>query len=499
MLWKFKSGLSPRFPFLEYFSSLRVQAFLNTRNYMKIAILALGLITAHAAETTVELKPFKVERSFPATLLPAEPILISIEPKAFGDFTIEKILPHGSAVKKGDVLVKFDSKSIDRKLEDARQALDAQKLALASRELAFSKLEEETEMKLTAARRAARNAADDLKYFNEFGRSAREDSAKDDLEGARQRLAGAQEELKQLKKMYDADDVTEETEEIILTRQEYTVKAAELRLRLTELSTTRELETDIPRMAEAQVTADRTASIALEKAEKDLPRALEAAKIELDGAKTALERGLADLEDLEADKKLMSLTAPANGTFFHGSLDEGRWTLGDLAKALVKGGKVPFIRPFASIVPETPALGLVAHVDEATARSLSTNLKGSATAAGREDLPLTATINSIPLIPGRDGSYRIDLSPAPATESTTLPAISTGMDLECRFIVYQNASAVAVPVKALHATAEGTWAVDLKLTDGKTESRPITRGRVSGDQVEILSGLEAGQVIITKD
>ena len=35
-----------------------------------------------------------------------------------------------------------------------------------------------------------------------------------------------------------------------------------------------------------------------------------------------------------------------------------------------------------------------------------------------------------------------------------------------------------------------------KLADGKTERRNVLRGAQSGDEVEILSGLEAGQVII---
>jgi hypothetical protein len=38
--------------------------------------------------------------------------------------------------------------------------------------------------------------------------------------------------------------------------------------------------------------------------------------------------------------------------------------------------------------------------------------------------------------------------------------------------------------------------VDVKLADGKSEHRVVKRGRVAKDTTEILSGLEAAQVIV---
>lgn len=467
-----------------------------------LSLLALGIVAVQAGETTIEPKPFRIERSFTATLLPAEPVLLSVDPDAWTDFTVARILPHGSPVKKGDVVVEFDSEALERKLEDQRRSIESKSLALATQELAFSKLEEETALKLDAARRSARIAAEELAYFTSVGRKAREEEAQDNLEGARQRRDGALEELTQLKKMYEADDITEETEEIILKRQEYAVKSAELRLRLTELATKRELEKVLPRQLESLTAADRNAKIELEKAEKDLPRALETAKIALESAKTALEREKAELAELESDLKLLKLSAPVDGILYHGSMEDGRWSLGELAKALVKGGRIPLARPFATIVPTGPGLALVAHVDETIARSLSSKLTGGATAGGREDVALTATVEEISGVPGTDGRYRVNLTPGWVGETNEKPAdlgLAAGMNFECRFIVHHNPEAITLPAKALRSGPNGTWTVDLKLADGRTEARPVHRGKVSGDQVEILSGLEAGQVVVIPD
>ena len=432
-----------------------------------LSLLAVTMAVSPAAEITVETKPFAIDRSFSATILPAKPVLVSIDPESWGDFTIEEIVPHGTAVKKGDVLVKFDRESYDRKLEDLKRAVESRALTLASQELAFVKLGEETTIRLEAARRAQRVAAEELEYFTKVGRKAQEEEAHDDLEGSKRRLEAAQEELKQLKMMYDADDLTEQTEEIILKRQEYAVKSSELALKLAELSTSRTLQVLLPRRAESLTTEAKSTAIDLEKAEKNLPRSLETARLELEAARIAAAREKDELADLEKDGALLELKADADGTFYYGSLDEGRWTLGELAKALVKGGKVPFIRPFASVVPNDADLGLVAHVDESMARSLRKLMKGSMTAGGREDVALTATIQQIAAVPAADGRYRVDLLPEwPEDEKLEWPAdldVVPGMSFECRFVVHQKDAAITVPVKALQPALDGTWSVTVNI------------------------------------
>lgn len=468
-----------------------------------LPLLAISLATAPAAEITIETKPFRIERNFAATLLPAKPHLLAIDPQSWADFTIESIVPHGTTVKKGDTLVNFDRENYDRKLEDARRAVQAQALSLASQELAFQKLEEETALKLAAVRRAQRVAAEELAYFTATGRKTQEEETVDNLESSKRRLEAAQEELKQLRMMYDADDLTEQTEEIILKRQEYAVKSSELDLKHSELLTKRTLDVLLPRKAEGLEAEAKSTTIDLAKSEKNLPRALETARLDLEAARISAARAKQELGELEKDAAFLELKAPANGVFYHGSLDEGRWSLGDLAKSLMKGGKVPFIRPFASLVPAEPDLRLVAYVDEATARTLRAPLKGNLTAGGREDIALTAELASVAKVPAADGKYRVDLTPEwPEDDKLEFPAdldVAAGMNFECRFVVHQANEAIILPLKALQPGEGGTWNVQVKMADGKSEARTVTRGRVSGDKVEITAGLEKGQVIVVPD
>ena len=93
------------------------------------------------------------------------------------------------------------------------------------------------------------------------------------------------------------------------------------------------------------------------------------------------------------------------------------------------------------------------------------------------------------LLPER---YRADL--AATWPKDFVPA--TGATAQIRMISYHQAAAIAIPNKALNLDPKG-WSVNVKLADGKTERRPVKRGRVSKEDVEILSGLEVGQVIVT--
>ena len=455
-------------------------------------IPALIAAASHAGEVTVELRPFSIEKSFTAAALPGgDCVLLKIEPKVWTDFKISEIAAHGSKVAKGDVLVRFDSEDIDRKIEDARRELAAGALTLAQVELDAKILQEIAPNKLESARRAAEIAKEENTYFTRIRRKASEDTAAQALKRSEQILSNQREELKQLSKMYEADDITENTEEIILVRQQDAVAAAEFALRMEVLDHKRTLEVMLPREAKTLADSERDTAINLKKAEAEIPRSIELGKIALEALKTARQRSQESLVELESDRKLFEFKAGADGVFYHGPIENGRWTTGDLVKGLVQHGKLPANAAFATFVPGTAKLTFVAFLDEATARSLKVDLAGTATLAGREELEVPVKLLTLATAPNTSGTYRADLSATWPKEFVPV----AGATAQIRLISYQKPSSVVIPAKALEFGANG-WTVEVKLADGKTESRPVKRGRVSNDETEILGGLEAGQVIV---
>lgn len=456
-------------------------------------IPALIAAASHAGEITIERRPFCIDRMLTATALPDDGnrVLLKLDPANWGDFTITEIAAHAAVVKKGDALIRFDAEDIDKKLVDARRALESGKLTLAQAEQDAKLREETAPHKLEAVRKAAAIAKEENTYFTQTRRKAAEESAAQALKRSEQILANQREELKQLTKMYEADDLTEETEEIILIRQQDAVASAEFALRMEGLDHKRTLEVSLPREAKALADAERDTAIALKKAEEEIPRSIELGKLALESLRTNHQRDKGDLAELEADRTLFEIKAPADGVFYHGPLENGRWVPGDLVKSLIPHGKAPLHKAFATFVPGNAKLSLVTFLDETTARTLETGTDGVAVLPGREDVEIPVKLSKLATIPGTDGTYRADLT---ATWPASL-TLAAGATAQIRLISYQQESAIVVPNKALSFEGAG-WTVEVKLADGKNESRPVKRGRVSKEETEILSGLEVGQVIV---
>lgn len=452
---------------------------------------ALLAATAHSGEITLEMKPFHIAHSIDATALPDATTPIRLDAEAWGLFEIVTVAAHGSAVKKGDALVVFETEEIDKKLADTKQAIAAAKLNLAQAELDLATLEKTVPEQLARLERAAAEAAEELEHFTKTARKSAEESAGFELKRKEQVLASYKEELKQLLKMYEADDLTEETEEIILQDQKDAVQAAEFALRMEILNNKRTLEVSLPRQLTALTQNRDDTALSLDKGAKDLPRSVELKKIEVAALKTGLERDAKALADLEKDRTLFEIKAPADGIFYHGAIEDGKWTTGDLVKTLEPGGAAPVGITFATFIPSAAKPVIQAFPDQATARVLAVGAEGIAVVPGREDIAIPVSLKSIASTPAPDLTH-------PATFTATWPEkfnTAPGQSLQIRVVSHNNDKAITVPTKALTYGPKG-WTVEVKLADGKTEKRPVTRGRSDAENTEITAGLEAGQVVI---
>lgn len=461
------------------------------------ALLLAAILLAPAAraegpaEITIEKRPFVIRHPLTASVMPGTHTQLMLDAKAWSEFEITRITPHGGSVKKGEVLVAFDPEAIDQKIHDTQQSIEAKTLEIAQAELDLKHLEETSPHRLAALRRAAAEAKEENTYFTKVRRKSEEENADQNLKSAEILLENQSEELRQLKKMYEADDLTEETEEIILMRQKDRVEAAEFELRMQRLAHVRTREVMLPREAVVLAEAERDKAIALAKAEEETPRAIAGKKLALETLRTALARERETLEDLKADRKQFEITAPSAGWFYHGVIDNSRWSAGDAAKALVVHGRPAVRRPFATFIPADAKLGLVAFVENTAASQLAPDASGVAWLPGREDAEFPVKLVSLSSAPDGEGRHKAEF----AAEWPKQPVIAPAAGVNIQLVTHETADAIVLPVKAVEQGKSG-WTVAIKLADGKTERRAVKRGRVFNGECEIQSGLEPGQVVI---
>ncbi len=463
------------------------------RNFLGLALISAAPL--HAGEIVIEPRPFEIVVELDAKAMPAKDVAwVRLQPEEWSSFSIIALADHGQSVLKGDTLVAFDAQAIDRRIADLKQSTTRLTLNLADARESLAQLKETAPHRLDAARRAAETAANDFEYFTKTDRKAEEEKSVQRLEYNRQRLDNEKEELRQLKQMYAADDVTEDTEEIILTRQQNAVKMAEFELRMATLQHERRVEVLLPRTAIDMANAKRDTAIAQRRAETSIPRDIELATGRLLALETELQRDQELLAKLQKDRALFEIKASADGIFYHGALDKGRWTTGELIRSLKVGGLAPLEQAFATLVPAGTPLELVAHTSASTARRLKTGNTGNAVLGGREDLDIPVTVEQAALVPDTDGQYAVRLKASWPKDIAS--AVHAGNPAKAQLVSYQNPKAIVIPQAALSYGSAG-WQVKVKLADGKTEQRRVKRGAQDGGDIEILSGLEAGQVIIT--
>lgn len=461
---------------------------------MKYIVLSLlcACSAALAAKVAVKSEPFTVRPTLSATVLPAAALPISVDARQWGAFIIAEIVPHGSAVKKDQVLVRFDDEEFLKKLRDAESAAAAGKLTQANAEVEFGTAEKFLPMQLQIAKIKAEETAEAWEYFQKVRREADVARANLMLKQSELRLDGEREELVQLEKMYKADDLIENTEEIIMKRQRESVKAAEIGLELTKIGHKRQMEVTLPREAVVLEREAGSAAIGFKEQEQNIPRSLELKRLALEDARIAAKRGAENLAKLQAEKNLFVIKAPADGWFYYGTMQDGRWSPGDPAKAPMVLAPVVARRPFAVVVPGTAALVLEAAVEESVARTLKPELAGFASFTGRADVSFPVKISSVSATPGIDGRYRVTLS---GQFPADFPLVA-GMTAAAQVIAYHQDAALTVPAKALNAADSGGWEVEIEEAEGRTKRVPVKRGLTAGDKVEILSGLTEDQSVI---
>ena len=92
-----------------------------------------------------------------------------------------------------------------------------------------------------AAERALKLAKQAFDNYQQVDRDRSVANANFSLKSAEASLANAMEELKQLEQMYKEDELTEESEEIVLKRAQQAVESAEFRFEGTKVQTERTL------------------------------------------------------------------------------------------------------------------------------------------------------------------------------------------------------------------------------------------------------------------
>lgn len=448
-----------------------------------------------AATHTVAKGPFKVEVELEGVFEAAQTSEIALRPEAWSEFVVETAVEAGTRVEKGDVLLTLDPRNLDRAIHDMENDRELASLALKQAQDDLKHLEQESPLELDSAEQIARQSAQELKNWESVDRDYYVKSNDFSLRSIKQYVEYEEEELEQLEKMYAADDLTEETEEIILKRQREAVEQAHFYLERALIEHARTIEQEIPQRNERVTLQAKLAEILLARTKVSVPTELGRKRLEL--AKLRYEQSKADerLAKLQHDRGLMEIKAPEAGVVYYGRAVRGEWNgAASMAEQLRRGGNISAHQIVMTIVAPRPMF-VRAKLPEKELAHVSAGQQGKAIPTGFPDMKLVAAIAQISPIPISEGQFdarvTVDLG-------NVNGALMPGMQCSIKLVPYRQDEAIAVPSKAVFTDEldDSRRYVHVVGDEGESTRRDVTVGKVSGDETEITAGLSVGEKLL---
>jgi HlyD family secretion protein len=193
-------------------------------------------------------------------------------------------------------------------------------------------------------------------------------------------------------------------------------------------------------------------------------------------AQTQLNQARANLDTAEARLGYTTIVAPRDGVLISRSVERG--TVVQAGKALL-------------VLAPAGELQLVLQIDERNLGKLALGQKALASADAYPDRNFSATVTYIN--PG------IDISRATVEVKLTVPVppdyLRQDMTVSVDIEVASKDNADVLPIRSVHEILSGQpWV--LAVRNGRAIQHPVTLGLRGNSQMEILEGLEAGDIVV---
>lgn len=464
------------------------------------ACLAAAASSARAADPPapavhrVKLVPFRVEARLEGTFESPVMAEVRLETKRGGQFTVEKAVPHGTRVGKGDPVVTVETEKFDDDIADQELAGRLADIAHDLLEKELKLVEKATPLWLEMARTSRRRLTEDLARYEEKEKALAKDLNDVSLEFAEFSRENAEEELEQLEKMYKQDDLTEETEEIVLKRARFQARIARFSALLSRDRHDRMATLDLPRRLDMLRRSSEFSALELEQAEAELPQAL--ARMRLSVEKSAADRRQATrrLAEAKALRRLLPVTAPIDGTVYYGRFHQGRWVDADNAAQQLRPGGQYDTRQVLLTVVAPGRLTVRAGVPEKDLSRVPVNADARIVPKAFPEAACPARVRSVSAVPVAAGKFEALLDLA-----EDLPRVVAGMEAEVRVTADQRPEVLAVPRKAVFTDDFDGGRRHVLVFSGvgkEPMKRVVAVGRSNDDLTEITAGLSVGEEIL---
>jgi HlyD family secretion protein len=411
-----------------------------------------------------------------------------------GRTTIVSIVPEGSYVKQGDLLVQLDVSTLkDTKIDQDIRVQNAHAAFVNATEN-FEIVKNQAVSDVNVAQLTLRFADQDLDKYLKGDYPNQLESATSKITLARENLARAEQTLQWSEKLYKEKYIAEtelEGDRLSRSRCQVDVNIAVNELDLLQKYTyVREI---------AQRESDvRQARMSLERTERKAKANVVQAEADLNAKEQEYKRQQDKLAKIEDQIQKARIVAPIDGMVIYATSAQaggGRMHM-DNRQPLQEGVEV-FERQELIYLPTAASSTAAVAIHEASLQKI------------RKGLPAVITVDALP---GRQYFGTVArIAPLPDPQSmwmnpdlkvynsdvwldTNDPALRTGMSCKVEIVVEEYPEAVYVPTQAV-LRVDGVPTVFVVQPDGSIEERKVEIGLDNGVMIRVIKGLSEGEVV----
>jgi len=426
-------------------------------------------------------------------LEPVDPYELRIRPKAYsGDLIIASAVAPGAQVAKGDLLLELDSTQIKRQVAAAESELASAKANYEKAQLDVKLGDEADALAMKMQEDEVKNAENGLKWWEQVDGKHMLENADLAVKNAKDGVSDQEDELDQLKKMYKSEELTSATADIVVKRALRQLDRAKIGLRMTEE------RSDKTRKNDYEVNHSRIEygvegqKQALERLKAQQAQSKVARQGGLTGAKLGLEAAEEKLTNLKGDVDQFAIHAPQSMVIFYGQLSNGSWSNNN-PRAMRPGEKLILnpghMAPAVQMTGITPGkMRFVVDVPEDKILLVERGQKVTITPTALPQVTIQGTVGDPPKVPtGGGSSFSV-----PVELNNVDPQLEPGMKGSVKIASGSNENVLLVPTTAVKD--KKVWKHQ---ADGSDKEVEVTTGRSDGDNIEIKSGLNEGDPVLT--
>ncbi len=407
--------------------------------------------------------------------------------KVEGRTTIVELVPEGTHVKKGDLLVKLDSADLLERKAQEEASLNTRKADYLAAKESYEIQKSLRESEVNKTRLKVKFAKMDLKKYIEGDWPQQLNKAKADINIARQELIQATNRLEWTQKLNEqkiATDQELEADQLAVEKAKISLEQAEEALRLLK-------EYENPKQREKLASDVEEAEAELDRIRRQQDSEVAQKKATLDARKTNYELKQSEFNKLIEQIEYTEIRAPQDGLIVYWT-PRHRWS--DRRPAEV-GGEVRH-RQTLMTLPDLSQMEIDVKIHEAQIDRIRDGLPCTIAIDAFPDRRYTGKVESIAVMADSQRWFNPDVkvyNTVVSLEQETeglKPGMSANVEIQCDVIK----DALLVPVTGVHVLRGRTAA--LVSGDGGFEVRQVRVGPSNDKFVCIEDGLRAGEEVL---